>query len=61
MCGSGASIYTTSGGLSPSGKVAILSSRDWVVVFAPYYSRVKMPENLGMLGLGAVATTPYVV
>ena len=61
MCGSGASIHTMSGGLSPSSKVASLLSRDWGVVLAPSYSRVKMNGNPGILGSSAVAATPAMV
>ena len=50
-----------SGGLSSSGKVDSLSSRDWGVVFAPSSIRVKMPGNPGTLGLGAVTTTSSMV
>ena len=57
MCGSGASRHTTSGGLSPRGKVASLSSREWGVVCDPSYSRAKMPGNPGTLGLGTVEYT----
>ena len=61
MCGSEDSRHTTSGGLSPSGKVSSLSSRNREVVFAPFYSRVKMPGNPGTLGSGAVAANPDMV
>ena len=57
MCGSGASRHTTSGGLSPSGKVVSLSNPTWGVVLASAMRRVKIPRNSGILGLGAVATT----
>ena len=61
ICGSGASRHTTSGGLSPSVKVASLSSRNQGVVFAPSSSKVNMPGSLGTLGLGAAAVTPSMV
>ena len=61
MCGSGSSRHTTSGGLSPSGKVANLLSRNQGVILAPSSSRVKMPGNPGTLGLGAVTTTSSMV
>ena len=61
MCGSGASRHTASGGLSPSSKVASLSSRDQGVMFAPSSSRVKMLGNPGTLGLGDLAATPAMV
>ena len=50
-----------SGGLSSSGKVDSLSSRDWGGVFAPSSIRMKMPGNLGVLGLFDVAATPAMV
>ena len=50
-----------SGGLSPRGKVAILSSREREVVCAPSSRREKIPGNPGTLGLGAVAATPTMV
>ena len=61
MCGSGASRHTTSGGLSLSSKVASLSSSDWGVVLAPYFTRANIPKNPGTLGLGTVAVTPAIV
>ena len=61
MCGSGAQRHTTSGGLSPSAKVASLFSRNRVVVLAPSSITVKIPGNPGTLGLGVVAATPAMV
>ena len=55
MCGSGASRHTKCGSLSPSVKVASLSSCDWEDVLAPALIRVKNPRNPRMLGSGAVA------
>ena len=57
MCGSGASRQTTSGGLSPNGKVSRRSSRNWGFVFAPASRRMKTLVNLAMLRLGAVSAT----
>ena len=57
MCGSGDLRHTTSGGLSPSGKVANLLSRYQGVVLSPSPSKVKIPRNPGTLGSGAVAAT----
>ena len=57
MCGSVASRRTTSGGLSPSGKVASLSSRGWGVVLDPALRRVNISRNPGMPGSGAMAAT----
>ena len=57
MSGSGASRHTTSGGLSPSGKVYSLLSRNRGVVLPLSSSRVKMPGKWGMLGSGALANT----
>ena len=61
MCDSGASSYTTSGGLSLSGKVASLLSRNQGVVFTLSSSRVNMPRNQGTLGSAAVENTPAMV
>ena len=61
MCGSGASIHTTSGGLYPSSKVTSLSSRDWGFVFAPSSSRVKILGNPVTLWSGDLAATPSMV
>ena len=56
MCGSGATRHNRSGGPYPSSKVTSLWSRNQEVVFALSSSRVKMPRNPVMLGLGAVAS-----
>ena len=61
MCGSGAYRQTTSGGLYPSGKVAILLSRAWGVTLEPASRRVNITGNLEIMGLGAVAATPAMV
>ena len=61
MCESGAYKKTTSGGLSPRGKVESLSSRAWGFMLDPALMRVKIPRNPGMMGSGAVATTPAMV
>ena len=61
MCGSGAYRQTTSGGLYPSGKVAILLSRAWGVALDPASRRVNITGNLEIMGLGAVAATPAMV
>ena len=61
MCGSRASRHTMSGGHSPSGKVASLSSDNRAVMFNPSSIRVKIPGNPGTLGLGAVSATPSMV
>ena len=61
MCGSGSSRHSTSGGLSPSGKVASISSRDQGFVLALSYSRVKILGKQGMLGSSDVAATPAMV
>ena len=58
MCSSGASRQTTSGGLSPSGKVKSLYIRAWGVVLANAMRRKTIPRNPGMLGCGAVAANP---
>ena len=50
MCGSRASMQNTSGSLSPSGKITILSSRAWGVMLAPAPKRVRTPSNPLMLG-----------
>ena len=49
------------GGLSPSGKVDSLSSRNQGVVFAPYFSRLKMTGIPKPLGSGSMADTPAMV
>ena len=61
MCGSGDSRHTTSGGLSPRGKVASLSSRNWGVMLSLSSSRAKIPGKRGALGLVTVAATPDMV
>ena len=61
MCGSVSLKHITSGGLSPSGNVAILSSRELGVVLAPSSSREKMPGKRGALSSGTVAATPAMV
>ena len=61
VCSSGASRQTTSGGLSPSGKVASLYIRAWGVVLAQAMRRKTIPSNPGILGLGALASTPAMV
>ena len=61
MCVSGDLRQTTSGGLSPSVKVASLLRRNWGFVMAPTSRRVKIPVKLGMLGAGAVAATSAMV
>ena len=61
MCGSGASRHTTINGLSPRVKVAILSSRNHVVVFSLYSMRENISGNPGTLGSGAMAATPVMV
>ena len=61
MCDSGASSYTTSGGLSLSDKVSSLSSRNQGVVFTLSSSRVNIPRNQGTLGSAAVENTPAMV
>ena len=61
MCGYGASRHIMGGGLSPSGKVDSLSSRNQGVVFAPYFSRLKMTGIPKPLGSGSMADTPAMV
>ena len=57
MCGSVSSRHSTSGGLSPSGKVASISSCDQGVVLALSYRRVKILGKRGTLESSAVAAT----
>ena len=61
MCGSGSWRHTTSGGLSPSGKVTSLANRNQGVGLAPSSSRVKIPGNPGTLEAGAMAANPAMV
>ena len=61
MRSSGASSHTTSGGLSPSGKVVSLSNRAWGVVCAPASMKVNTPCDPRMLRSGSVAATPATV
>ena len=61
MCGYGASRHTMGGGLSPSGKVDSLSSRNQGVVLVQSSSREKMPCNPRTLVSIAVAATLAIV
>ena len=57
MCGSRSLRQTKSGGLSPGGKVANISSRTWRGVFALASRMINTPGNPEMLISGAVAAT----
>ena len=54
-------MHTTSGVLSPRGKITIISRYDRGVVFAPSYRRANTEGKPVTLGLGAVADTPAMV
>ena len=61
MCGSGDSRHTSTAGLSPNGKVTILSNLVWEGVYCFSSRREKMAGRPASARPGAVSTTPAMV